>query len=70
MTQKEKLNLTLLSDRKLLELLELYERKIVTGRADFEEFDAFVFCHFERNRRRNAANRVLDMKPTLDFVVV
>ena len=52
------LNVSQLPDKKLLELVEFYERRITTGRADFEEFNAFVLCQHERNRRQKDANRV------------
>lgn len=52
------LNVNTLPDQTLAELLELYEQKIESGKADFEEFNAFISCQHERNRRRKAANRV------------
>ena len=56
--QEKRLNVDVLPDKKLLELVEFYERKITSGKADFEEFNAFVLCQHERNRRRKAANQV------------
>ena len=52
------LDVNALPDQTLAELLELYKQKIETGRADFEEFNAFILCQHERNRRRKAAHQV------------
>ncbi|CAN5889121.1 hypothetical protein BH24DEI2_BH24DEI2_08340 [soil metagenome] len=52
------LDVNTLPDQTLTELLELYEQKIEAGQADFEEFNAFILCQHERNRRRKAANQV------------